>query len=56
MQESASVLHAVVIKIVIFRPAKENVPSLLLYYPIVLCIPEGQSLNSLPAAHCTRDQ
>lgn len=35
---------------------KENVPNLLLYYPIVLCIPEGASLNSLPAPHSTRDQ
>lgn len=39
---------------VIFLSAKENVPNPLLHYPIVLCILEGASLNSLP--RCTRDQ
>lgn len=38
---------------VIFLSAKENFPNLLLHYPIILCIPEGASLNSLP--RCTRD-
>lgn len=42
---------------VIFLSAKENVPNLLLYYPIVLCIPEGASLNSLlPTARGISDK
>lgn len=52
-----SLVQAAAVDVVLFSSLKkENVPNLLLYYAIVWCIPEGASLNSLPAPHSTRDQ